>query len=43
VYSKPLPNLTCDEVLGKERGSEGKEDQRMMDEGKLREYSIEYL
>lgn len=42
VYSKPIPNIVSDDVAVKDKVTETKEEQKFMEEGKFREYAIEY-
>lgn len=41
VYTKPLPNFSSDDVA-KQKIFENKEEQKLMDESKFREYAIDY-
>lgn len=40
IYSKQVPAI--DEVGGRDKNGEVREDQRLMDESKFREYAVEY-
>lgn len=43
AYSKPVPNFTHEDVIAnKEKVMEAKDEQKLMEEGKFREYAIEY-
>lgn len=40
IYSKPIPNITTDDVVMKDKTGELRQEQKLMDEGKFREYAI---
>lgn len=42
MYTKPVPNITSEDVVIKDKSGELKEQQKFMEEGKFRQYAMEY-
>lgn len=42
VYSKPVPNAVSEEMAKEKLEANARDDQKLMDEGKFREYAMEY-